>query len=112
LSCDYRDALPGIDDDKSSERHTSVSLPNPTGDWQKVRQLLQFEGAAAAEKFLRDNGTERLFDLIDVVREPGYLGQSIAESGLPEETRKRLLVRALKSERDKHQMFARGIVAT
>lgn len=91
---------------------TSVSLPNPTGDWQKDGQLLQSDRAAAAEKFLRDNGTERLFDLIDVVREPGYLGQSIVQSGLPEETRKQLLVRALKSEHDKHQMFARGIVST
>ncbi|MEZ2142245.1 XRE family transcriptional regulator [Bradyrhizobium sp. DN5] len=91
---------------------TSVSLPNPTGDWQKDRQQLQCERAAAAEEFLQDNGSERLFELIDVVREPGYLGQSIAESRLPEETRKQLLVRALKSEDDKHQMFARGIVAT
>jgi hypothetical protein len=91
---------------------TSVSLPNPTGDWQKDGQLLQSERAAAAEKFLRDNGTDRLFDLIDVVREPGYLGQSIVQSGLSEETRKQLLVRALKSEHDNHQMFARGIVST
>jgi transcriptional regulator with XRE-family HTH domain len=91
---------------------TSVSLPDPTGDWQKDRELLQSKRATAAETFLRDNGTERLFELLDVVREPGFLGQSIAESGLPEETRKQLLVRALKSEHDKHQMFARGIVAT
>lgn len=91
---------------------TSVSLPDPSGDWQKDGQLLQSRRAAAAETFLRENGTESLFHLIDVVREPGYLGQSIAKSGLPEETRKQILVRALKSEHDKHQMFARGIVAT
>jgi uncharacterized membrane-anchored protein YhcB (DUF1043 family) len=90
---------------------TSVSLPNPTGDWQKDREQLQSERAAAVEKlFLRDNGTERLFELIDVVREPGYLGQSIAESGLPENTRKELLVQALRSERETHQTFARGLV--
>ena len=91
---------------------SSPSLPNPTGDWTKDRQLLQSERAAAAEKFLRDNGTERLFDLIDVVREPGYLGQSIAESGLSLDTRKELLVRALRSDRDKDQTFARGLVWT
>lgn len=91
---------------------TSVSLPDPTGDWQKDRHLLQSERAAAAETFLRDNGTEKLFDLIDVVREPGFLGQAIAESGLPEDTRKELLVRALRSDREKDQAFARGIVWT
>lgn len=91
---------------------TSVSLPDPTGDWQKDRELLQLERASAAEAFLRDHGPEKLFELIDVVREPGYLGQSIAESSLPEEIRKQLLVRGLKSADDKHQMFARGIVAT
>ncbi|TWB93196.1 Xre family transcriptional regulator [Bradyrhizobium macuxiense] len=91
---------------------TSVSLPDPTGDWQKDRQLLQSERAAAAEKFLQDHGTESLFELIDVVREPGYLGQSIAESSLPENTRKELLVRALRSEREKDQAFARGLVWT
>jgi uncharacterized membrane-anchored protein YhcB (DUF1043 family) len=91
---------------------TSVSLPDPTGDWQQDRQLLQSERASAAEAFLRDHGPEKLFELIDVVREPGYLGQSIVESGLSEDIRKQLLVQALKSEDDKHQMFARGIVAT
>ncbi|CCD86689.1 conserved protein of unknown function [Bradyrhizobium sp. ORS 285] len=89
---------------------TSVSLPNPTGDWQKDQQLLQSERAAAAETFLRDNGTERLLDLIDAVREPGYLGQSIAETSVPENTRRELLVRALRSEREKDQAFARGLV--
>src|SRR5262249_5905423 len=53
-----------------------------------------------------------LFNLIEVVREPGFLGQAIAQSVLREETRKQLLVRALKSVHDNDQMFARGIVAT
>jgi transcriptional regulator with XRE-family HTH domain len=91
---------------------TSVSLPNPIGDWQEDRQLLQSERAAAAEKFLQDNGTARLFDLVEVVREAGFLGQAIAESGLPGTTRKELLVHALRSEREKDQTFARGLVWT
>jgi uncharacterized membrane-anchored protein YhcB (DUF1043 family) len=89
---------------------TSVSLPNPIGDWRKDQQQLQSARATAVEKFLRDNGTEKLFELIDVVREPSFLGQSIAEATLPEKTRKELLVRALRSERDTHQAFARGLV--
>lgn len=89
---------------------TSVSLPDPTGDWQKDQKQLQSERAAAAETFLRDNGTDKLFDLIDLVREPGFLGQAITESTVPEGARKELLVRALRSERDTHQTFARGLI--
>ncbi|MBB4395075.1 helix-turn-helix transcriptional regulator [Bradyrhizobium sp. ERR14] len=91
---------------------TSVSLPNPTGDWDGDEDLLQSERTSAAEAFLRDHGPEKLFELIDAVREPGYLGRSVAESNLSEDIRKQLLVRALKSEDDKHQLFARGLVAT
>jgi transcriptional regulator with XRE-family HTH domain len=111
---DIYDALAPLDPIESITWlfETSVPLPNPTGDWQKDRQLLQSERASAAEAFLRDYGPEKLFELIDTVREPGFLGQSIAESGLSDDTRKQLLIRALKSEDDKHQMFARGIVAT
>lgn len=91
---------------------SSPSLPNPTGDWQKDRQLLQSEQAAAAETFLKKHGTDAMFDLIEVVREPGFLGQSIVQSNLAEDNRQELLVRALKGEHDRDQLFARGIVAT
>ncbi|MDD1537407.1 MULTISPECIES: helix-turn-helix domain-containing protein [unclassified Bradyrhizobium] len=89
---------------------TSVSLPDPTGDWEEDRRLLQSERSSAAQTFLESNGVDALFDLVGTVREPGYLGQAIAESNLPENIRKELLVRALRSERKTDQDFARGIV--
>ncbi len=90
----------------------SVSLPNPTGDWDKDEKLLQSQRAVAAAALLRAHGTERFFDLIETVREPGFLGQAIAQSDAPEDIQRTLLVQALRSERDADQVFARGLVWT
>ncbi|MDF0579227.1 helix-turn-helix domain-containing protein [Bradyrhizobium yuanmingense] len=89
---------------------SSVSLPDPTGDWQKDQELLQKRRAEGVAALLSNQGTEKLFDLVATVREPGSLGQAVAESGLPEDVQRALLVRALRSGRDADQTFARGLV--
>jgi transcriptional regulator with XRE-family HTH domain len=89
---------------------SSVSLPDPIGDWQKDQELLQSRRADGAAALLQNQGTEKLFDLIAIVREPGFLGQAIAESAVAQDVRKALLERALRSERDVDQTFARGFV--
>ena len=91
---------------------TSVSLPNPTGDWQEDERLLRVERSKSAEQFFKENGIDKLFELVNAVTEAGYFGQAVVESGIPEEVRKEILVRALKSDSDKEHNLARGIIWT
>jgi transcriptional regulator with XRE-family HTH domain len=91
---------------------SSVSLSNPTGNRQEDEHLLRSERIKAAERFFQENGIDKLFELADAVTQAGYLGQAIVESGIAEDARKEILVRAVKSDRDKDHDLARGMAWT
>jgi transcriptional regulator with XRE-family HTH domain len=91
---------------------SSVSLPNPTGSWLEDEHLLRSKRTKAAERFVQDNGIDKLFDLANTVTQAGYLGQAIVESGIAGEVRNEILARALKSDSDKEHDLARGMIWT
>src|SRR5262249_4658735 len=61
--------------------------------------------------FFQDAGVDGLLDLSRAVARPELLGQAIVESDIPEAARAEILVRALKSDWEKHHDLAIGMVS-
>jgi transcriptional regulator with XRE-family HTH domain len=90
----------------------SVSLPNPIGGWQGHDAQLRQERAKAAKATVEEHGIDHIFTLASAVRDGGYLGASLVESGIDQSTCEQILYQALKSDSTSDHSLARGMIVT
>lgn len=88
----------------------SVSLTNPSREWDENLKLVEAARTQELIRLLREHNLDTLFELAIVVQDSVALGASIARSGLEDELLSLLIERGLQSEEAKHLQMAQGAI--
>lgn len=89
---------------------SSVSLPNPTGDWDSNETQVRAERCKAASSVLNSSGVTGVFRLANALDHAGYLGAALVEAAVDTATRDQILGRALQSQQPRERDLAHGII--